>query len=692
MALEHTEPWPGGRGNHYSFDLNRDWIALTQPEIRSQVKALLEWFPLVYVDLHEMGADSTYYFAPEAVPFNPHLASDQVTSLLWFGKNNARWFDKFGFSYFTREVFDAFYPGYGASWPSYFGSVAMTYEQASSRGLLMRRADESVFHFRDTVRHHFVASLSTAETTARNREHLLGDFYQYRQSAIEEGRREPVREYLLPRSGDVSSVDHLALLLAEHGVEVRRAKSAFRAASREFPASSYAISLAQPAKRLIRALLDADVRMEPPFLKEQERRRAKKLSDEIYDVTAWSLPLMFNLECVPSAEPVSGDFEMVRAGEALPGKVDNPNATVAYLVPWGTASAGRFLTAALRQDLRLWSADKAFVQSGRKFPSGTLIIKVKEHGADLAGQLARLALSSGAEVVGTETGWVDEGPDFGSNHVLLIRPPSIALAWDHPTSPLSAGATRFLLERRYQYPVTAVRSSLLSGADLRRFQVLILPDQGSASGYSGVFGAEGAARLKQWVTAGGTLVGFAGAVGFLADPKVALLDVAQENAWRSSEPPKKTEPPELRVPGKLLTSEADYLKSIQADKELPDQVPGVIARARLDRDHWIAAGMGSTVTALIDGRNIFTPIKLDKGVNAALFLGPDKLLASGYLWEENRKQLAYKPLVIVQRQGRGLVVAFTADPTFRAYLDGLDVLLLNAVFRGPAHTSRAPIE
>ena len=122
--------------------------------------------------------------------------------------------------------------------------------------------------------------------------------------------------------------------------------------------------------------------------------------------------------------------------------------------------------------------------------------------------------------------------------MLLIRPPSIALAWDHPTSPLSAGATRFLLERRYQYPVTAVRSSLLSGADLRRFQVLILPDQGSASGYSGVFGVEGAARLKQWVTAGGTLVGFAGAVGFLADPKVALLDVAQENAWRSSESPK----------------------------------------------------------------------------------------------------------------------------------------------------------
>ncbi len=154
QAVEHIEPWPGGRGNHYLFDLNRDWIALTQPEIRSQVKTLLEWLPLVFVDLHEMSADSTYYFAPEAAPYNPHLVKDQVTALDWFGRNNARWFDKFAFSYFTRDVFDAFYPGYGASWPSYYGSIAMTYEQASSRGLLMLRSDSPTYQFLETFQHH----------------------------------------------------------------------------------------------------------------------------------------------------------------------------------------------------------------------------------------------------------------------------------------------------------------------------------------------------------------------------------------------------------------------------------------------------------------------------------------------------------------------------------------------------------
>ena len=137
LAAEHDEPWPGGRTNHYLFDMNRDWFIMTQPETQGRIAAIQEWYPVVFVDLHEMGSDGTYFFAPEAVPFNPHLAADQKESLQLFGRNHARWFDEFGLDYFTREVYDAFYPGYGASWPSYYGSIAMTYEQASSRGLVV---------------------------------------------------------------------------------------------------------------------------------------------------------------------------------------------------------------------------------------------------------------------------------------------------------------------------------------------------------------------------------------------------------------------------------------------------------------------------------------------------------------------------------------------------------------------------
>lgn len=687
LAAEHVEPWPGGRSNHYLFDLNRDWFALTQPEIRGQAKALLEWFPLVYVDLHEMGADSTYYFAPEAVPYNPHLTKEQTDSLHWFGRNNARWFDQFGFDYFTREVFDAFYPGYGASWPAYHGAVAMTYEQASTRGLIVRRSDESLLHFRDTIRHHFVASLSTAETAARNREKLLDQFYRYRTTAIGESAKENIREYILPRRGDTSAVDKLAAVLGEQGIELKRATAAFRSGGKEYPAGSYVIPLAQPAKRLVRNLLDAQVSMDEKFVKEQERLRAKKLPDEVYDVTAWSLPLSYNVEAVPSSEVSQGSFESVRPERIPPGKVSG-KASVAYLVAGNTQAAGRLLAAALRQELYILSADKPFTQDGRTYPAGTLIFKAKDNPGDLPQRLEKLARATGADIQPTNTGWVEDGVNFGSRYVVRVRKPNVALAWDRPVSSTSAGWARFVLEREFSYPVTALRAQSLASADLSRFQTLILPE-GFGEGYSQTFGARGTQRLKDWVAAGGTLVGIGSAVSYLADPKVKLLAMTQEEAPREAKPAKKPEPEEARTPGKLLATEEDYKKAIQAESELPDRTLGVMARARLDPDHWLTAGLGETVNALVSGRLIFTPIKLDKGVNAALFLGPDRLLASGYLWEENRKQLAYKPLLVVQREGRGLVIGFTADPNFRAYMDGMNMLFINAVLRGPAHARPA---
>jgi len=717
VAAEHLEPWPGGRVNHYLFDLNRDWIALTQPEILDQVKVLREWFPLVYVDLHEMGADSTYFFSPESDPYNPHLTADQRESLKLFGHNNAKWFDKYGFDYFTREEYDAFYPGYGASWPEYYGAIAMTYEQASVRGLVVRRSDETLLTFRDTVRHHFVASVSTLETAAVNREKLLDDFYRYRVTAIEEGSKEPIKEYILPRNRDASATDKLAGILLEHGVEVKRATAPFRAGERDYPAGTYVVPMAQPSKRLIRTLLDPQTSMDDKFIAAEEARRKLKQRTEIYDVTAWSLPLLFNVEAVANNAVAQGNFEMAKSGRVLPGELHEANATVAFLAPWGSEAAGRLLAAALRQDLRVLSSDKPFAQSGTKFPAGTLIFKVAGNPADLGERLARLARETGADVYGVNSGWVDEGVNFGSRYVLPVRKPAIALAWDTPAAASSAGAARFVLERQYGYPVTPVRTAQLNSVELAKFQVLILPDGGS---YAGLLGDAGIQRVKEWVQAGGVIVALGGAVGFLTDSRVGLLDTVQENVVRDAEERRPeagrgagaaaTSAPAAetastaaggggrggrgggagpRGPGTLISSDADYEKAIRATTELPDSAPGAIARARIRPDFWLTAGVAESVNAMVEGRAIYTPVKADKGINAVYFEAADKLLASGYLWSENRKQLAYKPLVVTSTSGRGLVVGFTEDPNFRAMLDGMNVLFLNAVFRGPAHARAA---
>ena len=682
LAAEHNEPWPGGRTNHYFFDMNRDWFALTQPETRGRIKVLRDWRPVVFVDLHEMGSEGSYYFAPEAIPFNPHLTREQKTSLDWFGKNNAKYFDQYGFSYFTREVYDAFYPGYGASWPSYYGAIAMTYENASSRGLKWRRSDDRVFTYRDTVLRHFVSSVSTAQASAQHRTELLDNFYRYQQTAIEEGTKDSIREYILPRRGDVGAVDRLARLLFDQGVEIRQATAAFAT----YPVGSYLISLAQPSKRLIRVLLDKDVPLEPEFLKEQERRRQKKLPDEIYDVTAWSLPLLKNLECIASQAPITAASEPYTGAE--PTRPALVKATVAYLVPWGSQAAAKFLTTGLKAGLRIHSTDKAFTQSGRKFPGGTLIVKVKENEANLHALMEQARGT--AEIVSTDSGWVEDGVNFGSRFVRLMNKPTVAIAWDRPVGASSAGHARFVLERQFNYPVTPIRTAVIGQADLSKIDVLILPDQGfgGAEGYATILGPGGIKRLKDWVASGGTIVAIGGAVTALSDARIGLLATSQESLAKEGEKKVDAPKPETsgRIPGKLLKTEEDYLKSIQPENETPDAVQGILAKAKVDPDHWLTVGVPETVFALVDGRGIFTPLKLDKGTNAAVFAAADQLLASGYIWEENRKQLAFKPLVMTTREGRGNIIAFTSDPNYRAYMDGMNLLFLNAVFRGAAHS------
>jgi len=693
ISAEHNEPWPGGRTNHYLFDMNRDWFIMTQPETQGRVKILQEWYPVSFVDAHEMGSDSTYYFAPEAVPFNPHLAADQRSSLTLFGKNNARWFDTFGIDYFTREVFDAFYPGYGASWPSYFGSIAMTYEQASARGLVVRQYDGNDLSYAYTIRNHFVTSLSTAETTALNREKFLNDFYNYRVSAIDEGEKDSIRSYILPIQADQAAVNKLTGLLVRQGIEVGRADSSFDACGASYEAGTFVINTAQPAKRFIRTLMDVNVPMDEAFLAEQERRRAKNLRDEIYDVTAWSLPLMMNVKVDTCYRTIDEPFTAAGTDLVQPGSVSGGSGSVAYLVPWGSAPAVRLLVNAMQKGLAVKSSDKAFTHGEQRYPAGTLILDAADNPDNLSELIADLARLTGADVVSVDNSWVTDGPNFGSYNAVRFNQPKVAIVWDQPTSSYSAGNTRFIIERQFDLPVTAIRASQLINADLGRYQVLILPESGWGRGYADVLGKKGTANLKDWVAKGGVLIGLGNANRYLADPNIDLLSIRRENAVvetgneKSSGSSSKNgeKPKDATVKGSNLADTSAYMESITPEKDKPDSVAGVLVKSDVDPDHWLGAGVAPTLNVLVRGSDIYTPIKMNKGVNVAVFRGADDLLASGYIWEQNRKQLAYKPFVVAQRSGKGYVIGFTQDPNVRAYLDGLNIIFMNAILRGSAH-------
>ncbi|MBI2222400.1 MAG: peptidase M14 [Acidobacteria bacterium] len=674
FSAEHDEPWPGGRSNHYLFDMNRDWFSQSQRETQARTRVYLEWYPHVLVDLHEMSGNATYYFAPPAVPINPFITKDQMKWLEAFGRTNAARFDERGFAYFIRETYDSFYPGYGESWPIFQGAIGMTYEQASARGLLFRREDGTILTYQQGVAHHFTSAIQTAATAAKNREPILRDFVEYRRSAVAQGEQ-GTREYLLVAGSDPSRTRRLAWLLSQQGIEVRRAEEPVRLAARTLPAGTYLVSAAQPAGRLVRNLLEPHIAQDESFVKEQDRRRRERIGDQIYDVTAWSLPLAFDVECVTSDRPLAVKAAPVMwDAEAAPPL---PAAKVAYLVPWGSAAAAA-VAELLQAGVRVAFADAPLVMNGRRFGAGTAIVRVAANAGveDLRGRLAAVgARHSGLEIVSTESGWVEEGISLGSSDVAHLVAPKVAMVWDAPTVSLSAGWMRYVIERRFGQPVTAIRAGTLPNVDLRRFDVLALP----SGTYT--FSDDVVRRLKEWVRVGGTLITVGEASRWAARERVALLET--RTLLRDGSP--EVDPADDKKPAARPDEKADYEKSIQPERERPDNTPGAMVRVRLDGEHWLSAGFDEEITALVESNRVFAPIRLDKGRNVGVYAKKERLVAGGLAWESAQALLAEKAFLIHQPLGRGHVVAFAEDPNYRAFTEASELLFMNAILLGPAH-------
>lgn len=677
ISAEHNEPWPNGRTNHYLFDMNRDWLALTQPETRGRIQALLQTYPLIFVDSHEMGGDQPYYFSPEAHPYNPHITAPQREVLEWVGRNNASWFDEFGYDYFTREIFDAFYPGYGASWPLYHGSISMTYEVGSARGDHFKTQNGDILTFGSTVQQNFVAFMSTLELAAERGDELKQRFYQYRKDAIEQGSRGDIRSYIFPAERDQAGHQKLASLLNDQGIEVHRAEAAFSTCGNDYQQGAYVVNAAQPSYQLIRTLLDLEVPMDADFIEEQERLRANNLPDQIYDVTAWSLPLMFNLSMETCNRVPRVALNRFDEGRIAAGSVSHAAASYGFIVPWGDMNSVRFLSEALQQGLRVRSSDLAFTDDDEtEYQAGSLIISRAGNPDNLNEIIQRIAVESGANVQGVDSSWMRSGPNVGSGNVQTVHAPNVAMVWGEPTNVLSAGSTRFLIEREANYPVTAILPAQLTNADLSNYQVLLMPATASGS-YSQMFGEQGTENIRQWVQRGGVLITLGNATRFVTEGESSLLSSALENKTRHE--------PEAETAPQLITSDAQYKHHIENFEAAPDWVSGVLAKVNVDQEHWLTGGVPEQVYSMFIGRDIYSPLTINHGRNVASFAGPEELLASGYMWQENLDQVAYKPLVMIQPQGRGMVISFTQEPNYRAYVDGMHVFLMNAIFRAPAH-------
>ncbi len=679
FTAEHDQPWPGGRYNHYLFDLNRDWFARTQPETRGRTQAILDWRPVVVVDAHEMGGDSYYFFAPSAEPFNPNILSSQRNAQDLIGRNHSRYFDALGYHYYTREVFDAFYPGYGDMWPTMQGAVAMTYEQASSRGLAWRRRDGSLLTYGDGVDRHFVASVSTAQAVAENRAQFLRNLMNFRLTAAN-GTGEP-GAVLLDIASNRWGAERLARNLAAQDIEVGRVAPGVSACGTRFEQGAFLVDFNQPSGRLARTLMEETTDLPADFMQEQERRRAEGQGHQLYDVTAWSLPLMSDVTPTYCRRAPSVATDPVNAEMPIARVTSDHSAEYGYAIPWTDAGQAALVMALLQEGVPMRTTDLAFRVGDRNFPRGSVVVPRHSAPADLDALITRLSAEIGAHVEGLETSWVDEGPNPGSDNFHVLQAPQVAMLWDEGVSPLSAGPTRFVLERRYGIPVAVIRTGTISRADLGRYDVLIIPEQW---GLDDALGGGGRTAIQRFAREGGVVIGLGSATRWLADSETGLIPAQRE---RAADTPREGGASTGEVIDGTVLENAAELAALEAEAgAMPDSSPGALVNLTANPVAWMSAGYEDGGVALVTGSDIYAPVAMDDAVTALRYAPRDELLAGGYLWDEFADQLAYKPYLLSNSYGSGQVVAFTQSPTTRAYLEGLDLLLLNAVVLGPARS------
>ena len=637
-AREHDEPWPGGRFNHYLFDLNRDWAWGTQPETRARVALYNQWLPAVHVDFHEQGVDAPYYFAPAAEPFHPRITPYQRELQTQIGRANAQVFDRNGWLYFTREVFDLFYPGYGDTWPTFNGATGMTYEQGGSgrAGLAIETAEGDTLRLANRIEHHVASGLETVRTTAENADRVAVEFAAYFQQ-----RPEGARGYVA--QGDPGRLRLLADLLDFQGIAYGWARGGSASGTRyggdleaveegrvEVAPGALVVSTDQPKGRLAAVLFEPE-----PAL----------VDSVTYDATAWALPYVYGLE--------------VATGGPAPAEPALPTGRpYGYVADWGSPADARLLAALLREGVGVRVMPEPFESGGRQFGRGALVVTRAGNAGvrDLDTVVLEAARSSGRPVYALGGGFADRGVDVGSNQVGYVREPRVAVLADAPTSPTALGEVWHWFDAVVDYPATFLTAEDFERFDLDETDVLVMPDGRWRSWLTDAR----AETLRDWVRAGGRLVALEDAATALGRKDGFGLEVADE-------------------PDADADTSADARLRRYADRtreSVTDDVPGAVYRVTLDDSHPLAFGYGGQTHVL--KRQAERVQFLEDGWNVGVVRSGAPV--AGFAGAQAQATLEDTLVFGVEEMGRGSVVYLVDSPLFRGFWVDGHLLFANAVF------------
>ncbi|HMO33745.1 MAG TPA: M14 family metallopeptidase [Lacibacter sp.] len=646
-AREHREPWPGGRTNHYNFDLNRDWAWQTQVESRQRLVLYNKWMPQIHVDYHEQGINSPYYFAPAAEPYHEVITPWQRSFQETIGRNHARYFDDRGWLYFTKLRFDLFYPSYGDTYPTYNGAIGMTYEQGGiGAGLLAVNSDGDTLTLTDRVLHHYTTGISTIETASNHARKLVQEFRAFFNKALTTGYGSYKTYVIKNNPRDAQRIRALLGLLHKNGIQYGTATGSGRGynylTGKEeaftMGGGDIVVSALQPRSALVQVLF--------------EPRSA--LSDSAtYDITAWSLPYAYGLTAWASRDRINP----LPYPQATP-VANSGAAAYAYVIKWEGVQSARAAGYLLQKGVLLRYSEIPFAVNGQQFDRGSLIVAKtsNQKTGDKLWQYVKEACDrNGLYAYPVSTGMVDEGGDFGSDLVNSMKLKRVVLLTGEGTNANAVGAIWHFFDQQLNYPVTLVNVSDYSRINWQETDVLIMAD----GNYRFLGDKTSADGLRDWISKGGRVVALENAV-----TAFARLD------WGLKV--KKTEETEKKDIYSPLRSyenrERDYIMGM---------TPGSIYKVDLDNTHPLAWGFPAYYYTLKQDDQIYEFMAPGTGWNTGVIKKEAQL--AGFVGSKLKQRLQDGLLFGTQQMGRGSVVYLADDVLFRSFWENGKLLLCNAV-------------
>jgi len=636
---EHNEIWPGGRFNHYWFDLNRDWFLATFPETRNRINFFHKWRPYVQTDHHEMGTNSTFYFDPGKESSNNPIVPDYLYNKIYpkFGEYFTKATNSIGSMYFTKEAFDKLYPGYGSSYINFYGGAGFLFEQGSSRGHVQETTTIPIT-FGFTIRNQFTASLATITAALAEKESLFEMRKQFYLTAKQQAANSVIKGYSFGDANDFNRTKAFIDLLLLHKIDVYKVPNS----------TNYFVPTAQDNYIMVRSIFENQITYK---------------DSTFYDASTWSLIHAYGLP-----------FSEVKSSMTLSEKINTPlvfnstpivKSSYAYLVSNSDYNIHQFIYALQNEGVFVQTATRTFSTNingeNMNFGYGSIIISVQQQKIDadkLYNIVSKASVAANIKVHTVATGFSNSGIDLGSNNVKTLKKPEAAMIIGNGVAASEAGEIWHLLDQRLHMPITKLDILNFSRVRLARYNTLVI-----VSGVYNLLDKNSVDKIKAWVQEGNTLITIK-----------TGAEWAIKNGFTKFQ---------LSVDSSMTKGRIDYDRATEI--EGAKALGGSIFTIDLDTTHPIGYGFSKRKVSVY--KNNSTLFQNSTSAYNTIAQYTNTPLVGGYLHPNSLKMIKNSPSILVGSEGSGRVILFADEPNFRGTWYGTNKLFLNALFLGSIMTT-----